>query len=370
MCQTPTRIYLPDGKDTRAELVPCRVCWQCKANRINDYVGRCIAESKTSTKTLAVTLTYRGDVVNAAVLVYSDVQKMLKRLRFDGHSVRYIVAGEYGSKKGRAHWHIILFFKGKFPQVEMDSRIEWKYWTHGLSYFQDPDYGGFQYLLKYIQKNREQRVEIGHFALSKKPPLGTEWLREWAESHVRQKVPMRKPEYSFSDQFDNKGRRRKFWLAGKARQDVIDYYRNAYQERYGIQPPWSEFIEAHEDRETREEQSEHLSLEGWRARVEQQRKKAEKRARNEARRERAKNPIKALHKLGQADVILQEHEDGTLTLNDEGKLWHVETDGELAAALHLSGQAEYGTREARQARLAAQALIEARQQQLRFDNQR
>ena len=111
MCITPNR--LDDGTE-----VACRKCKLCKRNRVNDLVGRCIAESRYSKKTYAVTLTYANDAgVNAVTLVYKDVQDFMKRLR-KRYNVRYIVAGEYGTAKGRAHWHIILFFKDDYPEIK------------------------------------------------------------------------------------------------------------------------------------------------------------------------------------------------------------------------------------------------------------
>ena len=85
MCITPNK--LDDGTE-----VACRKCKLCNRNRVNDLVGRCIAESRYSKKTYAVTLTYANDAgVNAVTLVFKDVQDFLKRLRkrFD---VRYFVA--------------------------------------------------------------------------------------------------------------------------------------------------------------------------------------------------------------------------------------------------------------------------------------
>ena len=163
MCIAPVK--LDDGTE-----VGCRECWQCRKRRVNDYVGRCIAESKFSKKTYAVTLTYDGDQgVNAVTLIYKDVQNFLKRLR-KKHKCRYIVTGEYGSAKGRSHWHIILFFKDSWPEVTANKRVDWKYWTHGFSYFQEPDWKGFEYCLKYVLKDQTSRQSDSHLAMSKKPP--------------------------------------------------------------------------------------------------------------------------------------------------------------------------------------------------------
>ncbi len=73
MCIAP--IKLDDGTE-----VGCRECWQCRKRRVNDYVGRCIAESKFAKKTYAVTLTYGGDEgVNAVTLIYKGRPGFFKK---------------------------------------------------------------------------------------------------------------------------------------------------------------------------------------------------------------------------------------------------------------------------------------------------
>lgn len=237
MCVTP--YFIPEHG-----LVGCRNCWRCRNNRVNDLVGRCIAESQYSTATFAVTLTYAGDTPATSTLVYEDFQKFMKRLRFAGYSVRYIVAGEYGSKKGRAHWHCVLFFKGTSPDVPQEERFDWKHWPHGFSYFQRPDYKGFSYVLKYALKEQTKGA-VNHLAMSKKPILGWEFIKELAEKHVNQGLSPQSAAYSFRDQFDGKGKRRVFYLQGRARQKFVERYLTAYLDRHGVDYPFSEFLDRH-----------------------------------------------------------------------------------------------------------------------------
>ena len=166
MCISPNNI-------SEVGLVSCHKCWQCRENKVNDYVGRCIAESHHSDETLSVTLTYGdGDTPESATLVYKHYQLFMKSLRNEGYKVRYIVAGEYGSTKGRAHWHAILFFKGKVPKnIEYDKRINWKHWNRGYSFIEKPSYKSYRYVMKYILKDTQLDVQNGHFSLSKKQAI-------------------------------------------------------------------------------------------------------------------------------------------------------------------------------------------------------
>ena len=235
MCRTPNR--LDDGTE-----VACRKCWQCKRNRVNDLVGRCIAESKYATQTYAVTLTYANDAgVNAVSLVYKDVQDFMKRLR-KRYKVRYICAGEYGTAKGRAHWHIILFFKGKAPKIVEDVRVNWKYWTHGYSYFQQPDWKGFQYVLKYVLKDTDLDSADSHMAMSKKPPLGYEFFEELAKEHVEQAVLPRSYKYKVAGVRKDNGTEKVFMMQGKTRENFMNAIKTGWVEKYGKEPS-SEFYE-------------------------------------------------------------------------------------------------------------------------------
>ena len=171
---------------TYGKSVPCRSCWQCRENRVNDLVGRCIAETQHCTASYAVTFTYREGEAGAALLLYCDFQLFLKRLRRAGYPVRYIVAGEYGTEKGRAHWHAVLFFSDKSPpivphtpndthEITLDATFHWKFWPHGFVFFQRPSgdsMASLRYAMKYALKDQHQRSSRNHLMMSKKPILG------------------------------------------------------------------------------------------------------------------------------------------------------------------------------------------------------
>ena len=221
--------------------VGCKTCWQCRKRKIADYVGRSIAEARMSNKTYAVTLTYGDDnleehqLVHAVTLVYKDVQDFLKKLR-KKYQVRYIVTGEYGSAKGRAHWHIILFFKNKFPDVQKNKRVDWKYWDKGFVYFQEPDWKGFEYCLKYVLKDQTSRQSDSHLAMSKKPPLGHEFFQQLAKQYVEQALVPQTYFYKFGDVRDYKNREKGFMMQGKTRENFMETFVNEWEDRYSHEP--------------------------------------------------------------------------------------------------------------------------------------
>lgn len=201
MCQSPT--MLDDGN-----LVACRYCWQCKARKVDDWIGRNIAESKTSTGSHVVTLTYGEDRsvggidhIRAAVLTYSDVQNFMKKLRNHGHPARYFVTGEYGSKKGRAHWHIVIYWLGEVPKIKaLRKNILFEHWEHGLTFWDKMSPEAIRYACKYITKDTSDDARQGYGPMmSKKPPLGERYFTQLAQRYVDAGLAPRDFFYSFPD---------------------------------------------------------------------------------------------------------------------------------------------------------------------------
>jgi hypothetical protein len=244
MCKRPLKTNL-------GFLVACRDCTTCRSNKVRDYVGRCLAEAQTSTKALAVTLTYAdNDNPSAAILNIKDVQDFIKRLR-KKYKVRYIGAGEYGSKKGRAHWHLALFFKGDYPKFPKDQNTHWDKWPHGHVHFQEPDFKGYYYILKYILKGKEAGTNVNKFLLSKKPPLGDEWLRSYAKEFAAQRLSPQNFEFRFHGVNWRNGDQIKFFLTGVTRDNFLEYYKKHWANMYDDKPKFSEKLMEYEARRDR-----------------------------------------------------------------------------------------------------------------------
>lgn len=180
--------------------VPCRACFGCARDRIEDLTGRCMAEALVSEDVLAVTLTYRDaalagrhlveDEVDLLERLYPDVQaavnhirKYIERRTHGQGRLRYMISGEYGGLKGRPHWHCLFFLSGfRFaeiaaadaaegkrsdpwqivladrwgtPEVDRAARVNWAGWPHGFSWWDRPEgAGGFEYVVKYGLKGK------------------------------------------------------------------------------------------------------------------------------------------------------------------------------------------------------------------------
>jgi hypothetical protein len=89
----------------------CGVCEQCLAEKANNWVVRNYYEDKAHTRKCFLTLTYEH---TPYILVKKDLQDFKKRLRINldrttGEKIRIFDAGEYGTLKGRPHFHLIIY---------------------------------------------------------------------------------------------------------------------------------------------------------------------------------------------------------------------------------------------------------------------
>lgn len=244
MCVAP--LNLADGTETA-----CHECWQCRENAINDWVGRNIAESRTAVASHAVTLTYgrskrSGEVDHerAVILTYSDVQKYLKLLRRHGYAVRYFVTGEFGSLKGRAHWHIMLYWLDKVPPHELDRNFMEDHWPHGWSFWTEPTPHAVRYNCKYIQKDMGDAERQGHLAMSKKPPLGARYFESLAERYVAQELAPQDLSYRFRfPNADGTWKVHEFMLRDRSAELFLAHYVRAWElARPGRPTPPSELV--------------------------------------------------------------------------------------------------------------------------------
>lgn len=254
MCKAPQT--LADGT-----VVGCRNCSQCFGRSVDDWTGRCIAESKFASAPFFITLTYgreldendvqagSSDHLRAAVLTYSDVQKYFKRLRRTGFPARYFAVGEYGSAKGRAHWHLLVFWKDGVPAHKPSTRavpvrFSQKHWKHGFSTWEplgrtaEDTAAAVRYVCKYLNKDLGGAERQALCRMSKQPLLGAEWLHERARLHVNQGIAPQDLFYSFPDLVGRDGLPKQFMLRpGSAAADLFcQSFNDQWAQAYECQP--------------------------------------------------------------------------------------------------------------------------------------
>lgn len=148
MCHSPIVIK----RDEVSISVPCGKCEQCTKRRISGWSFRLMQEDKISSSSYFITLTYDTAKVPITKNGYMglskrDVQLFFKRLRkVNSGKLKYYLAGEYGGKTARPHYHIILF--------NCDVKTIQDSWDLGSIHYGEVTAASVGYTCKYIQKPR------------------------------------------------------------------------------------------------------------------------------------------------------------------------------------------------------------------------
>jgi len=201
MCIKEQFVYVERGGSYHKQLVPCGHCWACIRNRQNDLIGRCLCEVPISKWVHVLTLTYDDkriteDPSKARVIHKSDFQAFMKRLR-NKYPARFLVAGEYGKRKGRTHFHAVLFGQGEEPPAShFQEKKYYPSWPWGFVYSENPgpnaNYKHMRYVAKYLTKAREKPKD-GKYShewvnYSKQPLLGAKFFRYLAERYASERL--------------------------------------------------------------------------------------------------------------------------------------------------------------------------------------
>lgn len=172
------------GKSSVVPL-PCGKCIQCKLNRSKEWAVRCVLESLGHENNYFVTLTYDDDHLPKDGRLHREhLTEFFKDLRYRIGSFRYFGCGEYGSKTKRPHYHLILF-GANFTDIEpnnfrkMKSKVLSKVWPYGQYDIGEVTYGSCNYVAQYSCKKVFDGTREDEFlAISNKPGLGAEWVKE------------------------------------------------------------------------------------------------------------------------------------------------------------------------------------------------
>lgn len=199
MCMTP--FAKTDQKEGVNYRFPCGKCPECTARRIAAWSFRLTQQEKISTMAHFLTLTYDTNHIPITdngfmSLNKRDAQLFIKRLR-KAHTkeemlqnpIRYYLAGEYGGRTKRPHYHIILF--------NARTELLQPAWNLGAIHYGTVGGASIGYTLKYISKPKTYRHanddRTNEFALMSKR-LGANYLTpaivHWHHSDLENRMHM------------------------------------------------------------------------------------------------------------------------------------------------------------------------------------
>lgn len=182
--------------------VPCGRCIGCKLEHSRQWAVRCVHESRLHEQNAFITLTYAPEYLPPGGTLDRDhLTKFLKRLRKRrGKRLRYLACGEYGDKKGRAHYHLQLFGDAfiddrRFHKMHNGnplyrSQTLESLWPYGHSNVAGANFATAAYIARYSLKkrNHEQHDHIyvdkptgvirerEYVTMSRMPGIGFDWL--------------------------------------------------------------------------------------------------------------------------------------------------------------------------------------------------
>ena len=191
MCMNPFTLSEENG----SYQVPCGKCYNCKSRRAQGWALRLQNELKYSDTAYFIGLDYKPSTIPISpgyfqTLDKKHLQNFFKRLRKkhpkENKTIKYYAVGEYGGKKYRPHYHIILF-NALQEHIEtswtdcIDKRNQ-KFSKLGRIHYGDVTPESVTYTLKYICKSKRIPVNdyddrIPEFALMSKG-LGKNYLTE------------------------------------------------------------------------------------------------------------------------------------------------------------------------------------------------
>ncbi len=178
--------------------VKCSKCIGCRQDHARDWALRCEHELRDHEESCFITLTYDKDhLPENGTLVMRDLQLFFKRLRKKfGEGIRYIACGEYGDKKGRPHYHVLLFglaffdikqyyrTGSKFPIYTSESLSS--VWTAGNALIGDANKETAGYICRYTMKksySRDYGCRLPQFlTMSRRPGIGYNFIKKYFNS--------------------------------------------------------------------------------------------------------------------------------------------------------------------------------------------
>lgn len=207
--------------------IPCGNCLDCQKRKFRDYRMRLLYELQQYPNSIFITLTFDNpslsrfaDNPNKSITLFLD--RIRKKY---GHQVRHWIVAEYGKKRGRLHYHGILF------NIDIGNDELFNFWKYGNTFVGYANEATAKYIVKYLTKQDTKGILPPRVISSK--GIGSSWL-DTSECHILQKSlstilycngrPISLPRYYIEKMFTERER------------EIISYY------YYMETPPQTEFF--------------------------------------------------------------------------------------------------------------------------------
>lgn len=166
------------------QFVPCGKCAFCIKKSIDSWCLRLSHEMEVSSSAFFITLTYDNEhLPPGEELSKRDLQLFIKRLRKVNPGIRYFAIGEYGTEKGRPHYHAIIF-----NLIDLD--LITRSWCDpsgapiGHVVGDRATLGRIRYMVEYMALPQVDNGKAKAFRImSRRPGIGFNYVKRWKYFH-------------------------------------------------------------------------------------------------------------------------------------------------------------------------------------------
>lgn len=164
--------------------LPCKQCSECRAIKAKDWATRAYIETKENKENMFLTLTYKDEnlkyIDGEKTLNIKDIQNFKKRLRQHLYRktgtrpiIKTLECGEYGDKKGRPHYHMLM----------------WGYRAKDLKYYKKTKLGDTLYTSKEIEKIwKNGKIIIGNITYESAAYVGRYTTKKLQNRKLNEKI--------------------------------------------------------------------------------------------------------------------------------------------------------------------------------------
>lgn len=181
--------------------VPCGQCYGCRKRRAQDWAVRCLGEAEEHEQTCFLTLTYdEQSIPSDGSLDVSHWQNFAKRVRKQCGPFRFFHCGEYGSKRGRPHYHALVYgldWREESRPHESQpggdplyaSPVLDQLWPQGIHAIGELTFASACYVSRYVIKKITGKKAADHYGgrkpeyttMSRKPGIGQLWINKYMD---------------------------------------------------------------------------------------------------------------------------------------------------------------------------------------------
>lgn len=164
--------------------VPCGKCAFCIKKSIDSWCLRLYHEMEVSSSAFFVGLSYNDEhLPPGEELCKRDLQLFIKRLRKVNPGIRYFAVGEYGTEKGRPHYHAVIFNLVDLSLVT-DSWSDQFGHPLGFVVGSRATMGRIRYMVEYMALPQAENGKQKAFrVMSRNPGIGFSYVSKWKGFH-------------------------------------------------------------------------------------------------------------------------------------------------------------------------------------------